>query len=309
MGTLPALAQTFPTGVVRIVNPFPGGPTDTFARIVARLLQKDWGQSVIVEGKAGAGGMIAVTSVAKAPPDGYTILVTSSSTQVVQPAIRRNVPYDAEKDFQPLFCTGAAPFIVVVNASLPIVNLAELIAYAKAHPGQLSFGSSGPGTGLHLAGEVFANAVGVKLLHVPYKTAAQASVDLLGGQIHMMFDSAVNSKPGIESGRLRAIAAMGTARSPVLPDTPTMAELGVPNATFDSYLGVYLPARTPKEIGERIIRILRAGSGDAELLEYLRLTGLRLDGMTYGGQFAQAERQQRVTLARLISHAKLPLLD
>lgn len=167
-------AQTYPDRAVKIINPFPGGPTDTYARLLASKLQRGLGQPFIVDGRPGAGGIMGVTAAAKSTPDGYTLLVTSASTQVVQPVVRKTIPYDAEKDFIPIIATGTVYSIIVVRNSLPVSNLDELIAYANANPDKLSYGSSGIGTALHLAGEVFAAETGTKLLHVPYKTATQS---------------------------------------------------------------------------------------------------------------------------------------
>ena len=202
-------AQDFPNKTLRIINPFPGGPTDSFARLIASKLQAGLKQSVIVDAKAGAGGTIGVTAASKATADGYTLLITSASTQVVQPVVRKTMPYDAEKDFIPIMSTGGSASVVVVHPSLPVKNLREFIDYARTHPEEVTYGSSGNGTALHLAGEVFASIAGVKLQHVPYKTAAQSMTDLLGGQVKAMFDSPNNSSPQIKNGKVKGLAIMG----------------------------------------------------------------------------------------------------
>ncbi len=197
-----AFAQEYPNKTIRIINPFPGGPTDSFARLIAGKLQAGLKQAVIVEAKAGAGGTIGVAAPAKSTPDGYTLLITSASTQIVQPVVRKTMPYDAEKDFIPIMSTGGSASVIVVHPSLPVKNLREFIDYAKANPEMISYGSSGNGTALHLAGEVVASIAGVKLQHIPYKTAAQSMTDLLGGQVKAMFVSPNKSSPPIKSGKV-----------------------------------------------------------------------------------------------------------
>jgi tripartite-type tricarboxylate transporter receptor subunit TctC len=305
---LPALAQGYPDRAVKILNPFPAGATDAFARLVARKLQAGWEQPVIVEGRAGAGGMIAVTAAAKAPPDGYTLLVTSSSTQIVQPVVRKTIAYDAEKDFIPIAATGLLPQLIVVHPSLPVRNLRELIEYARANPGQLTYGSSGLGTTLHLAGEVFSNAADVKLQHVPYKTAAESITGLLGGQVQVQFDTPANSGMHVRAGKLRAIALMGDTRTPALPEVPTTAELGWPAMKFYAWLAVYAPAGTPTEVVNRITQILRPAMVDADMKAFYELNGF-LPTPSFGAEFAASSRAQRLELAEVLKKAKFALLD
>lgn len=301
-------AQDFPHKTLRIINPFPGGPTDSFARLVASKLQAGLKQSVIVDAKAGAGGTIGVTAASKAAADGYTLLITSASTQVVQPVVRKSMPYDAEKDFIPIMSTGGSASVVVVHPSLPVKNLRELIDYARSHPEEVTYGSSGNGTALHLAGEVFASIAGVKLQHVPYKTAAQSMTDLLGGQVKAMFDSPNNSSPQIKNGKVKGLAIMGPERISVLPDVPTTAELGMPTMRFTNWLGVYAPAGTPPEIIDRMIKILRPAMNDADMKEYFERSGMP-PAPLFGQDMAQATRIQRNELAEVIKKAGIPLID
>jgi len=301
-------AQEFPNKTIRIINPFPGGPTDSFARLIASKLQSGLKQAVIVEAKPGAGGTIAVAAAAKAIPDGYTLLITSASTQIVQPVVRKSIPYDAEKDFMPIMATGGSASVIVVHPSLPVKNLREFIDYARANPEMVSYGSSGNGTALHLAGEVFASIAGVKLQHIPYKTAAQSMTDLLGGQVKAMFDSPNNSSPQIKNGKVKGLAVMGPERLSVIPDVPTTAELGMPSMRFTNWLGVYAPAGTPPEIVERMIKILKPAMGDQDMKEYFERSGMPPSPL-FGQDMAVASRNQRNDLAEVVKRAGIPLID
>ena len=301
-------AQEFPNKTIRIINPFPGGPTDSFARLIASKLQSGLKQAVIVEAKPGAGGTIAVAAAAKAIPDGYTLLITSASTQIVQPVVRKSIPYDAEKDFMPIMATGGSASVIVVHPSLPVKNLREFIDYARANPEMISYGSSGNGTALHLAGEVFASIAGVKLQHIPYKTAAQSMTDLLGGQVKAMFDSPNNSSPQIKNGKVKGLAVMGPERLSVIPDVPTTAELGMPSMRFTNWLGVYAPAGTPPEIVERMIKILKPAMGDQDMKEYFERSGMPPSPL-FGQDMAVASRNQRNDLAEVVKRAGIALID
>ena len=306
--SIQASSQEFPNKTIRIVNPFPGGPTDSFARLIAAKLQTGLKQAVIVEAKPGAGGTIAVAAAAKAVPDGYTLLITSASTQIVQPVVRKSLPYDAEKDFIPIMATGGSASVIVVHPSLPVKNLREFIDYARANPEMVSYGSSGNGTALHLAGEVFASIAGVKLQHIPYKTAAQSMTDLLGGQVKAMFDSPNNSSPQIKNGKVKGLAVMGPERLSVIPDVPTTSELGMPSMRFTNWLGVYAPAGTPPEIVERMIKILKPAMGDQDMNEYFERSGMPPSPL-FGQDMAVASRNQRNDLAEVVKRAGIPLID
>ena len=306
--SIQASSQEFPNKTIRIINPFPGGPTDSFARLIAAKLQTGLKQAVIVEAKPGAGGTIAVAAAAKAVPDGYTLLITSASTQIVQPVVRKSLPYDAEKDFIPIMATGGSASVIVVHPSLPVKNLREFIDYARANPEMVSYGSSGNGTALHLAGEVFASIAGVKLQHIPYKTAAQSMTDLLGGQVKAMFDSPNNSSPQIKNGKVNGLAVMGPERLSVIPDVPTTSELGMPSMRFTNWLGVYAPAGTPPEIVERMIKILKPAMGDQDMKEYFERSGMPPSPL-FGQDMAVASRNQRNDLAEVVKRAGIPLID
>ena len=238
-----AWSQSYPSRTVKIINPFPpGSPVDVVARPVAQKLQELWGQAVVVDSKAGAGGTLGAELVARAPADGYTLLVTSASTHVIAPVLRKSLPYDALKDFVPLALVAHGPTAIVVHPSVPARTLAEFVQYAKSNPGKVAYASSGPGTILHLNGELFASKTGTQLLHVPYKGAVPASTDLLAGHVQLMFDSIANSAPQVKAGKLRALAVLTPQRSPLMPDVPTAAEQGFQGLEFPAWIGLFAPA-------------------------------------------------------------------
>jgi tripartite-type tricarboxylate transporter receptor subunit TctC len=250
---LGAQAQTYPNKPIRLVCPFPpAGAVDIASRAVAHELTQLLGQPVTVENRPGAGGNIGAEVVAKSPPDGYTLLMTTSGIMAINPALYSKIPFDPIKDFAPVSIVVSLNNVLVVNPSLPFKSVAEVIAAAKAQPGKLTYASSGNGTSIHLSGELFKSMTGVNLLHIPYKGSAPAVTDLLAGQVNMMFDNIPSSLPHIKSGKLRALAVTGAKRSQLLPELPTIAEAGVPG--YDSYVwfGVAAPAGTPPEIIARL---------------------------------------------------------
>jgi tripartite-type tricarboxylate transporter receptor subunit TctC len=245
----PARADTFPTRTVKLVVPFPaGGPLDVTGRAIAQKLTEAWGQSVIVENKAGAGGNIGADFVAKSPPDGYTVVMGALSTHAVNPSLYPKMPYDAQKDFAPITLVAITPNVLVVNPSLPVHSVQELIAYAKAHPGKLSFGSGSIGSAGHLAGELFKVDTGVDMVHVPYKGAAPAMQALLAGDTQLMFDNLASAMSQVKAGKLRALAVTTAERSKLVPDLPTMAEAGVPGFDISTWYGLLAPAGTPPDV-------------------------------------------------------------
>ncbi len=248
----PAAAQNWPIKPVKLVVPFPpGGPLDTIGRAIAQKLTEAWGQSVIVENKPGAGGNIGADFVAKSAPDGYTVVMGALSTHAVNPSLYAKMPYDAQKDFAPITLVAITPNVLVVNPSLPVHSVKELIAYAKAHPGKLSFGSGSIGSAGHLAGELFKVDTGVDMVHVPYKGAAPAMQALLAGDTQLMFDNLASSMAQIKAGKLRALAVTTAQRSSFAPDLPTMAEAGVPGFDISTWFGLLAPAGTPPFIIEK----------------------------------------------------------
>jgi tripartite-type tricarboxylate transporter receptor subunit TctC len=245
----PVAAQAFPSKPARLVVPFPpGGPLDATGRAIAQKLGEAWGQSVIVENKPGAGGNIGADYVAKSAPDGYTVVMGALSTHAVNPSLYPKMPFDAQKDFAPITLVAVTPNVLVVNPSLPVRSVKELIAYAKANPGKLSFGSGSIGSAGHLAGELFKADTGVDMVHVPYKGAAPAMQALLAGDTQVMFDNLASAMSQVKAGKLRALAVTTAERSKLVPDLPTMAEAGVPGFDISTWYGLLAPAGTPPEV-------------------------------------------------------------
>jgi tripartite-type tricarboxylate transporter receptor subunit TctC len=248
-----AFAQTYPTRPIRLISPYaPGGGSDTLARVIATRLTESWGQPVIVENRPGAAGSIGAEAAAKATPDGYTILVTPNAVLTINPHIYAKLRYDPIRDFAPITVATNSPYLLVVHPAVPAANAKELIAYARAKPGQLSYSSSGNGSSTHLAGVLFSQLAGIQLLHVPYKGAAPAIVDLLGGQIQMRFSSVVPVLPHLRSGKLRALGISSAKRYAPLPEIATINENALPGFVVESWYGILAPARTPRAIVTRL---------------------------------------------------------
>jgi tripartite-type tricarboxylate transporter receptor subunit TctC len=244
-----AVAQGYPAKPVKLVVPFPpGGSLDFAGRLIAQKLTEAWGQSVVVENKPGAGGNIGADLVAKAPPDGYTILLGALSTHAVNPSLYANMPYDAVKDFAPITLIAITPNVLVVNANSTVRNVKEFIAYTKANPGKLSFGSGSNGSAGHLAGELYKVETGTDAVHIPYKGGAPATQALLAGDTQFMFDNLANAMAQVKGGKLRALAVTTAKRSSLAPDLPTMAEAGLPGFDISTWYGLFAPAGTPPAI-------------------------------------------------------------
>ena len=253
LGAGPAQAQDYPTKPVRFVVPFaPGGTTDVLARLLGEKLSASLGQQFVIDNQAGAGGNIGTAQVAKAEPDGYTILMGTVGTHAINQSIYPRLPFDPIKDFAPVTLVATVPNVLVVNPEVPVHSVAELIALAKEKPGELNFASSGNGSSIHLSGELFKSMTGVDMVHVPYKGSGPAVVDLLGGQVEMMFDNLPSSAPHIKAGKLRPLGVTSKERSPTLPDVPTIAEAGVPGYEALSWFGVLVPAGTPDAVVTRL---------------------------------------------------------
>jgi len=243
----------YPSKPIRLVVPFPpGGPTDIVARPLAQMLGDALKTTIVVDNRGGAGGSVGADAVAKAAPDGYTLLMATVGTHAINPTLYKKLPYDAVKDFTPIALVAAAPVAIVVHPSQPATDLASLVALAKKSPGKLSYGTAGNGTPGHLTGEMFKTAAGIDLQHVPYKGSAPAVTDLLGGQIQMMFDPLQSVLQHVQSGKVRAIAISSAARSSALPATPTVAESGYKGFEFTAWWGVYAPAGTPAPIAAQL---------------------------------------------------------
>jgi tripartite-type tricarboxylate transporter receptor subunit TctC len=246
-------AADYPVHPVRLVVPFaPAGGNDVFARLLAQRLSEAWKQQVMVENHPGAGGNIGTELVAKAAPDGYTLLLGHTGTLAINPGLYRNLAVDPQKDFAPISLIASTPLVLVVHPDLPAQSVKDLIAGALARPGQLNFASSGSGTGSHLAGELFASMAGIKLTHVPYKGTSPAVTDLLGGQVQMMFSVIPTALPYVQSGRLRALAVTGRNRLVLLPQVPTVAASGLPGFESTLSYGVLAPRGTPAAIVSEI---------------------------------------------------------
>jgi tripartite-type tricarboxylate transporter receptor subunit TctC len=251
-GTPVAAQDKYPDRPIRLILGFPtGGPTDISARIVASQMEKALGQPVIVENKPGAGSNIGTEAAARAKPDGYTLFI-GTIANTTNMSLYKNLNYNIERDFIPITQFMSSPSILVVNPALPIHNLQELIAYAKANPGKLTYASSGAGGSPHMAGEMLRLRTGIDILHVPYKGAAPALTDVVGGTVSMGFKTANGTLPSIESGKLRAIAVAGKERMPQLPNVPTLIELGIPDFEVSSWNGLFAPAGTPQPIIDRL---------------------------------------------------------
>ena len=248
----PALADDYPSRAVKIIAPFgAGGPTDVFTRIIAQELQKSLGQPFVVENRPGAGTTIGTEYVAKAAPDGYTLLMVSG-TQTVNETLYTHKAYHLMSDLVPISPLIDSDLVLVVNPSVPAKNLKELIALAKAKPGTLNFGSSGPGSNYHMTAELLKNLTGINIVHVPYKGSTGMRTDILSGQIQMLFDSVPTMAAYIKDGRVRALGTSGLKRSPILPDVPTIAEAGVPGFQASLWVGFMAPKGTPMPIVDKL---------------------------------------------------------
>ena len=256
-------AQTYPLKPVRLISPYAsGGGSDTLARILGQKLYEAWGQPVVVENRPGAAGTLGAETVARATADGYTLLVTPSAVLTINPHLYAKLRYDTFKDFVPVTMASNSPYLLVVHPKIPASSVKELIAYAKMNPGKMNYSSSGNGSSTHLAGVLFNNMAGVEIVHIPYKGAAPAIVDLLAGNIQMRFSSVVPVLPHVRSGRLRGIAISSPKRYGPLPDMPTIAESGLPGYAVESFYAVVAPAHTPRpivsKINAEIVRNLRS---------------------------------------------------
>jgi tripartite-type tricarboxylate transporter receptor subunit TctC len=247
----PALAG-YPDRIIKIVVPFaPGGGTDVVARTLAQEMAKDLGVTIVIENKPGAGTIIGTQAVATSEPDGYTLLM-GTFANAVNPSLKAKLPYDPHQDFAPVALVARSFNIVVVNPKSPFQSIADLIVAAKADPDKLSYGTYGTGTSAHLAGELFKNMAKVHLTTVPYKGAAPAITDLIGGQIQVMFTTVASAASLVQGGQLRALAVTSAERSPAFPQLPTVAEAGVPGYAAESWYGLFAPARTPKDVIDRL---------------------------------------------------------
>jgi len=267
-----AAAQAWPNKPIRYIVPFaPGGTTDILARTISEKLSVALGQPVIVENKPGAGGGVGAAEVAKAPPDGYTIMGGTISTHAINASLYSSLPYDPVKDFVAITLIARVPNMLVINNDIPAKNVAELIALMKANPGKWNFASSGNGTSQHLSGELFKGMANVQMQHIPYKGSPPALTDVMGGQVSMTFDNITTAWPLAKAGKLRALAVTTAKRSPIAPDVPTLAESALPGYEVGSWQGVFAPAGTPPEVVKRlnteIVKIINTPDVQKKLLD------------------------------------------
>jgi len=298
-----ALAQpAWPVKPIRFIVPFaPGGPTDQTARLLAQKITEAWGQPVVIENRAGANGNIGMEQAVKAPADGYTWVIATVGTIAVNPTLYR-LSFDMVRDFAPVVHLTSSPAVLVVHPSLPVKSVADLIALARKRPGELTFGSSGSGGLGHISGEMFRQMARLDMVHVPYKSAAPALADLLGGQISMLFENTITATPHIRSGRLRVLAVSTASRATILPEVPTVSESGLPGYANNSWNGMLVPAGTPRELVARlnseIVRILQL----PDVRERLTAVGADIVGST-PEQFGALIRSEIDKLAKVVRAA------
>jgi tripartite-type tricarboxylate transporter receptor subunit TctC len=300
----PALAQEYPSRPVRLIVPFAaGGPNDIIARLVGGRLSDALGQPIVVENRPGAGGNIGTDFVAKAPPDGYTLLSAGPGSLIINPLLG-SVPYDTARDFAPVSLMASAPNVLVVHPSVPAKSVRELIELARAHPRQLNYASGGPGSTPHLSAALFAVMAGIDIVHVPYKGTGPASADLLGGQVQMAFFGIPPLLPHIKTGKLRALAVTGKRRSPELPEVPTVDEAGLRGYEVSPWYGLLAPAGTPRAIVDRLNAEVTKIVRRPEMKEKLVSQGAEPAGGT-PEDYAAAIRADTATWARVIREAGL----
>ena len=290
--TLAAAADDYPSKPIRLVVPFPaGGPTDMVARPLAKFLGERLKQQVIVDNRGGAGGGIGAEVVAKAPADGYTLLMATVGTHAINATLYKHLPYDPVRDFTPISLVAAAPVALVANPSVPVKSVADVIALAKAKPGSLNFGTAGNGTPGHLTGEMFRTATGADLKHVPYKGSSPAVADLLGGQTQLMFDPLQSVLTQVRAGHLTLLAVSSKTRSPAAPDVPTFEEAGLKDFEATAWWGVFAPAKLPADIERRLNTEINAVIRSEAFRALLVPQGVTVAGDTPEA-FAQFQRQE-----------------
>ena len=305
---LHALAQdAWPSKPIRIVVPFAaGGTSDALARLLGQKLQDVLKQTVIVDNRAGAGGVIGADVVAKAAPDGYTLLLGTIASHAINPALQPKMPYDAVKDFAPVFFVGNIANVLLVGAQQPMKNVKELIAAAKAKPGTIAYGTPGAGSSQHLSGEKFRLDARVELIHVPYRGSGPSVQDLIAGQIPMSFDTALTALPFISSGKIRALAVTTAERAKVLPDVPTLAEAGLKGFDVASWQAIFAPAGTPPAIVKRLNDELTKIVAQTEVAARLYTMGVENVPMT-PAQFGDFQRAEMVKWAKIVKDGNVKL--
>jgi len=297
-----AQAQTYPAKPVRMIAPSSaGGPVDVICRAVMQGVEKTLGQSIVIDNRAGAAGLIGTELVAKAPPDGYTLLFGFSGPLAIVPNLNPATPYDPLTDLVSMGGVATAPYVLLVHPSVPAKNVKQLVALAKSRPGKMNYASGGNGTGIHMAGELFNLAADVRIVHVPYKGAAPATTALMSGEVDMMFNGLPGAISHIKSGKVRALAVGGATRSPLMPDTPTIAESGLDFKTGGWY-GVLAPKGTPRAIVDRVNQALGRALNTAEMKA--RLTDLAVEPAHSSPEaFAKLIADEKALWARVIKQA------
>ncbi|MDE2615575.1 MAG: tripartite tricarboxylate transporter substrate binding protein [Burkholderiales bacterium] len=301
---LPLAAQTWPGKPIRLVVPFPpGGATDILARALSQELGRNLGQSIVIDNKPGAGGTIGALAGAQAAPDGYTLLLTTSSTHSIGPAINPKIPYNAETDFTPVAYVASSPQVILVPMTSPATNLREFIDYARKNPGRLNYASSGNGTISNLSTEIFKARSGTFLVHIPYRGTGLSIADLISGKVDVLFDSVVSGMPHVRDGKLRALAVTSPKRSALVPELPAVAEL-LPGFESVTWFGVYGPRGLPPEIVTRVNQAVNAALAEPELKERFA----RLGAETTGGtpqQFAAVVKAESAKWKKVITERKI----
>ncbi|MEO5669219.1 MAG: tripartite tricarboxylate transporter substrate binding protein [Ramlibacter sp.] len=300
-----AHAQSWPSKGLKIVVPFaPGGSTDIFARLVADRLAIALNQPVVVDNRPGAGGNIGADAVAKAPPDGYTLLMATTGVMAINGAMYKNMGYDAEKDLKPVIYIASITNVLVVPVDSPLKSVADVIAAAKAAPGKLSFASSGAGASTHMSAELFRLMTGTDLLHIPYKGSGPAMPDLISGRVSMMFENMPGAVGSIKGGKLKVLAVTGLQRTPALPDVKTVAESGVPGYESLSWSGIAAPAATPPEVVARLNREINAILANPEMKQKLAEQGAEAVGGTPEA-FGDHIGRERLKWAKVVRDAAI----
>jgi tripartite-type tricarboxylate transporter receptor subunit TctC len=308
---LPVLAQgeaPWPNRPVRVIVPFPAsGATDLVARVIAQRVSQELGQQLVIDNRPGAGGTIGAGEAAKAAPDGYTLLFTTSSTHAISPHLMPRLAYRADRDFTPIAHMADAASVLLVTPSLPVKSVQELIAHAKANPGKLNYASSGNGTIVHLNTAAFAAQAGIQLTHVPYKGTAQSITDLAAGQVHLLFDSIPTGMPHVASGRLRALAVTGDKRSTLAPHLPTVAESGLPGYSSVTWFGVYGPAGMKPELAGRINQAFNQAVQNPEVVASLARQGVEPAKAQAPAEFAAMVKADSARWAKVIKDNHITL--
>lgn len=305
--TSTAMAQDWPSRPLRLIVPFPsGGPSDLLARLLAQGVARDLAQPIVVDNRPGASGAIGVGEASKAAPDGYTLVLGTSSTHAILPLLQPKLPYDAIADFTPIAHVGDSASVLLVSSTLPVHSVQELIAYARAHPGVLNYASSGNGTSVHLTTEAFLAQTGISMAHIPYKGTSQATPDLMAGGVQVMFDALASGLPNASRGRVRALAVTGERRSPLAPALPTLAEAGLPDFSANAWFGIYGPKGMAPGLVQRIHDAFDRATRTPEVAAGLIKLGVESAASNSSMQFAErvsadSQRWKQLIQARKIA--------